>query len=128
MSTNRHDWYTSEGYDGGLHHCRKCDRSHQGPRPKAHDCPVSDAEHSAAAWLGQAGLYRTRLDAVLNGEQSLTPVSAEDLFKHASRYLYVTRTLRMGLKAPNSRVTKTPDETDAATDAHLQLHMESWHA
>ncbi|UPF02348.1 hypothetical protein MXB02_17375 [Pseudomonas mosselii] len=39
-----------------------------------HHCPVSDAEHSAAAWLGQAGLYRTRLEAVQNGEQYLEPV------------------------------------------------------
>lgn len=44
-----------------------------------HHCPASDAEHSAAAWLGQAGLYRTRLDAVQNGEQHLEPVSADEL-------------------------------------------------
>lgn len=83
MSTHPHAWYTSEGYDGGLHHCRKCDRSHQGPRPQAHDCPVSDAEHKAAAWLGPAGLYRTRLEAIQNGEQRVEPVSAEQLFSYA---------------------------------------------
>lgn len=83
MSTYSHKWYTSEGYDGGLHHCRKCGRDHQGPRPKNHDCPVSDAEHSAVAWLGPAGLYRTRLDAVQNGEQRIEPVSADQLFAYA---------------------------------------------
>lgn len=83
MTTHRHNWYTSESYDGGLHHCRKCNRSHQGPRPEAHDCPVSDAEHSAVAWLGPAGLYRTRLDAVQNGEQCIEAVSADQLFAYA---------------------------------------------
>jgi hypothetical protein len=48
-----------------------------------HHCPVPDAEHSAAAWLGQAGLYRTRLEAVQNGEQHLEPVSADELFELA---------------------------------------------
>lgn len=128
MSTHRHDWYMSDGDAGGQYHCRKCRRHNEGSAPEAHDCPVSNAEHNAAAWLGQAGLYRTRLEAVQNGEQHVEPVSPEELFKHASRYLFLTRTLRMGLKAPNSRVTKTHDETDAATDAHIKLHMESWHA
>ncbi|MFF7108140.1 hypothetical protein [Pseudomonas sichuanensis] len=85
MSTHRHDWHTFEGYDGGAHHCRKCDRHHQGPTPEAHDCPVSDAEHNAVAWLGQAGLYRTRFDAVRNCEQAVTPVSAAELFQLASK-------------------------------------------
>lgn len=84
MNTYQHDWHTSEGYDGGLHHCRKCKRNHQGPRLEAHDCPVSDAEHHAVAWLGQTGLYRTRFDAVRNFEQSVTPVSVDELFELAS--------------------------------------------
>lgn len=83
MSTYQHNWYTSKGYDGGLHHCRKCSRYHHGPRPKNHDCGVSDAEHSAVAWLGPAGLYRTRLAAVQNGEQRIEPVSADQLFAYA---------------------------------------------
>ncbi|UPF02922.1 hypothetical protein MXB02_20465 [Pseudomonas mosselii] len=83
MSTNRHDWYMIEGDDGGLYHCRKCKRDHQGTAPKTHGCPVSDAEHNAAAWLGQAGLYRTRLEATQNGEQHLEPVSASELFELA---------------------------------------------
>ena len=83
MSTHAHRWYTSEGYDGGLHHCKKCGRSHQGPRPNSTDCPVSDAEHNAVAWLGPAGLYPTRLDAVQNGEHCLEPVSADQLFSYA---------------------------------------------
>ncbi len=52
-----------------------------------HDCPVSDAEHSHAAWLGQAGLYRTRLEGVQNGEQHLEPVSADELFELARSHV-----------------------------------------
>lgn len=85
MSKHRHDWYMSEGDDGGLYHCRKCRRNHQGTAPEARGCPVSNAEHHAAAWLGQAGLYRTRFDAVRNFEQSVTPVSADELFELASK-------------------------------------------
>lgn len=59
--------------------------THQGPAPEAHDCPVSNAEQNAAAWLGQAGLYRTRFDAVRNCEQAVTPVSAAELFQLASK-------------------------------------------
>ncbi|WP_432777605.1 hypothetical protein O4O02_23590 [Pseudomonas fortuita] len=84
MTTHRHDWYTSEGYDGGLHHCKKCKLSSQGERI-ATPCPVSDAEHHAVAWLGQAGLYPTRFDAVRNFEQSIRPVSANELFELASK-------------------------------------------
>lgn len=82
MSTHPHNWYTSEGYDGGLHHCRKCGLDHQGPRPETNDCPVS-AEFGAVAWLGPAGLYRSRMEAVQNGEQCIEPVSANQLFSYA---------------------------------------------
>ncbi|WP_210668598.1 Lar family restriction alleviation protein [Pseudomonas protegens] len=37
------------------------------------------------AWLGQSGLYRTRFDALRNFEQSVTPVSADELFSLASK-------------------------------------------
>lgn len=85
MSTHRHDWYMSEADDGGLCHCRKCRHTHEGTVPEAHGCPVSNAEHNAVAWLGQAGLYRTRFDALHNCEQSVTPVSANELFELASK-------------------------------------------
>lgn len=84
MTSHCHDWYMSEGDDGGLYHCRKCRRDHQGTVPEAHDCPVSNAEHNAVAWLGPAGLYGTRLEAVRNGEQSSKPVSFAELFELAS--------------------------------------------
>lgn len=96
MSTNRHDWYMIEGGDGGLYHCRKCKRDHQGTVPKTHGCPVSGAEHNAAAWLGQAGLYRTRFEAVHNCEQSVTPVSPSELFELASKQ--VATQLKRGCK------------------------------
>lgn len=85
MSTHRHDWYMSEADDGGLYHCRKCRRTHEGTVPEAHGCSVSNAEHNAAAWLGQAGLYRTRFDALRNCEQFVTPISAAELFDLASK-------------------------------------------
>ncbi|WP_260441064.1 hypothetical protein [Pseudomonas putida] len=47
--------------------------------------PAPDVQLNAAAWLGQAGLYRTRFDAVRNCEQSVTPVSAAELFELASK-------------------------------------------
>ncbi|MFJ4256728.1 hypothetical protein ACIP01_07185 [Pseudomonas monteilii] len=84
MSTHKHHWETVDPYDGGLHICKKCKLSSQGER-LATPCPISDAEHSAVAWLGQAGLYRTRLDAVRNFEQSVTAVSASELFNLASK-------------------------------------------
>ncbi|MFK4234908.1 hypothetical protein [Pseudomonas guariconensis] len=87
MSMHKHQWRTADPYDGGLHYCQKCDRWHQGERPEANDCPVSDAEHSAVAWLGQAGLYRTRLEAVQNGEQHLEPVTANQLFELARNHV-----------------------------------------
>lgn len=87
MSTHRHDWYMSDYDDGGLYHCRKCRHSHQGTVPETHGCPVSNAEHNAVAWLGQAGLYRTRLEAVQNGEQALEPVSADQLFGLARNHV-----------------------------------------
>lgn len=40
-------------------------------------------EYSTAAWLGKSGLYRTRLEAVQNGEQHVEPVSASQLFELA---------------------------------------------
>lgn len=83
MSTFPHDWHGEDPYDGPLYTCRKCKRQVQYLIPEANDCPVSDAEQNAAAWLGQAGLYRTRLEAVQNGEQHLEPVSADKLFELA---------------------------------------------
>jgi len=40
---------------------------------------------SPHVWLGQAGLYFTRLDAVRNFEQSVTPISLDELFELASK-------------------------------------------
>lgn len=56
-----------------------------------HECPASHAENSAAAWLGQAGLYRTRLEGVQNGEQHLETVSADELFELARSHVHEGR-------------------------------------
>lgn len=84
MTIHKHLWETVDPYDGGYHICKKCKFGSQGER-LATPCPVSNAEHHAVAWLGQAGLYRTRFDAVRNGEQSLTPISSNELFELASK-------------------------------------------
>jgi hypothetical protein len=84
ITTHKHLWETVDPYDGGYHICKKCKLGSQGERLVT-PCPVSDAEYHAVAWLGQAGLYRTRFDAVRNFEQSVTPVSADELFNLASK-------------------------------------------
>lgn len=83
ITTHKHLWETVDPYDGGYHICKKCKLGSQGER-LATPCPVSDAEYHAVAWLGQAGLYRTRFEAVRNFEQSLAPVNADELFNLAS--------------------------------------------
>ncbi|PLP87394.1 phosphohydrolase [Pseudomonas sp. FFUP_PS_473] len=59
------------------------------------DHELADARNqpagSAHAWLGQAGLYATRLEAVSNGEQLLRPVSQEELLQHARHSLFPSR-------------------------------------
>lgn len=84
INTQEHLWETVDPYDGGYHICKKCKLGSQGER-LATPCPVSDAEYHAVAWLGQAGLYRTRFEAVRNFEQSIAPVSADELFELASK-------------------------------------------
>ncbi|UDU82886.1 hypothetical protein [Pseudomonas sp. HN2-3] len=84
ITTHKHLWETVDPYDGGYHICKKCKLGSQGER-LATPCPVSDAEYHAVAWLGQAGLYRTRFEAVGNFEQSVAPVTADELFNLASK-------------------------------------------
>ncbi|HCF7097565.1 TPA: hypothetical protein ACQTYN_001109 [Pseudomonas aeruginosa] len=72
-----------------------------------------------AAWLGQRGIYRSRLEAVCNGEQLVDPLTLGELIQHAWRYLYLTRRAGLGLKParqPLTSTTKTPEATDAAVD------------
>lgn len=56
---------------------------------KCNELPAPDGEQRAAAWLGQAGLYRTRFDAVRNFEQSLIPVTVAELFNLASKQVSI---------------------------------------
>lgn len=51
----------------------------------AQDYLSAASENRAAAWLGQAGLYRTRFDAVRNCEQSVTKITDDELFELASK-------------------------------------------
>lgn len=83
ITTHKHLWETVDPYDGGYHICKKCKFGSQGERLTT-PCAVSDAEYHAVAWLGQAGLYRTRFEAVRNFEQSVEPVTADELFNLAS--------------------------------------------
>lgn len=82
--TGKHLWETVDPYDGGYHSCEKCKLGSKGERI-ATPCPISEAEYHAVAWLGQAGLYRTRFEAVRNFEQSVAPVTADELFELASK-------------------------------------------
>jgi hypothetical protein len=84
VTTHKHLWETVDPYDGGYHICKKCKLGSQGERLGT-PCPVSDAEYNAVAWLGKAGLYRTRFEAVRNFEQSVAPVTADELFNLASK-------------------------------------------
>ncbi|ENQ1002081.1 TPA: hypothetical protein ACIR1J_003462 [Pseudomonas aeruginosa] len=70
------------------------------PDAEAVDLPEISVEHStelltssapcagvsrplAAAWLGQRGIYRSRLEAVSNGEQLVDPLTLRELIQHA---------------------------------------------
>ncbi|HHW2087655.1 TPA: hypothetical protein ACUT5H_000248 [Pseudomonas aeruginosa] len=106
------------------------------PIAEAVDLPEISVEHSTefltgsapcagvsrplpAAWLGQRGIYRSRLEAVCNGEQLVDPLTLRELIQHAWRYLYLTRRAGLGLKParqPLTSTTKTPEATDAAVD------------
>ncbi|HBN9870055.1 TPA: hypothetical protein L3925_002270 [Pseudomonas aeruginosa] len=86
------------------------------PLAEAVDLPEISVEHSTefltgsapcagvsrplpAAWLGQRGIYRSRLEAVCNGEQLVDPLTLGELIQHAWCYLYLTR--RAGLTQPS---------------------------
>jgi len=84
IPTYKHLWETVDPYDGGYHICKKCNLGSQGERLGT-TCPVPDAGYHAVAWLGQAGLYRTRFEAVRNFEQSVAPVTADELFNLANK-------------------------------------------
>ncbi|MCZ9674061.1 hypothetical protein LSG40_22975 [Pseudomonas aeruginosa] len=113
-------------------------KTEQDSRPiaEAVDLPEISVEHSTefltgsapcagvsrplpAAWLGQRGIYRSRFEAVCNGEQLVDPLTLGELIQHAWRYLYLTRRAGLGLKParqPLTSTTKTPEATDAAVD------------
>ncbi|PYG83198.1 MULTISPECIES: hypothetical protein [unclassified Pseudomonas] len=109
ITKHNHLWETVDPYDGGYHICKKCKLGSQGER-LATPCPVSDAEYHAVAWLGQAGLYRTRFEAVRNFEQSVAPVTAEELFNLASEQ--VLSQLNEGRQSarPNSIVPNSQEQ------------------
>lgn len=70
---------------------------------KSNELPAPDAEQRAAAWLGQAGLYRTRFDAVRNFEQSVTPVTVDELFGLARKQ--VLRALGVDMQSACPSIT-----------------------
>jgi len=74
-------------HDGNAITCSSCDactRVVLGEKTGLADLWNSRAA-TPQAWLGQAGLYRTRFDALRNFEQSVMPVSADELFNLASK-------------------------------------------
>lgn len=50
---------------------------------------MTQSDTTAVAWLSPAGLYRSRLEAVQNGEQCIEPVSADQLFSYAHALVYM---------------------------------------
>lgn len=107
ITSHKHRQETVDPYDGGYHICKKCKLGSQGER-LATPCPVSHAEYHAVAWLGQAGLYRTRFEAVRNFEQSVAPVTADELLKLAGKQVLSElnqgqQSARTGSTEPNSQ-------------------------
>ncbi|WEL56690.1 hypothetical protein PZ739_05845 [Pseudomonas kermanshahensis] len=96
---------------------------------KAHDRAGPSSEHRAAAWLGPAGLYRTRLDAVRNFEQFVTPVSADELFELASKQVCNIRPSEMPCAGTpverdlNPTEGGTPDNNIALEILEERLHQ-----
>jgi len=112
-TTHKHLWETVDPYDGGYHICKKCKLGSQGER-LATPCPVSDAEYHAVAWLGQAGLYRTRFDAVRNFEQSVAPVTADELFNLASKQVLSQLNENRQSARPSSTAPDSQEQEDYA--------------
>ena len=113
ITTHKHLWETVDPYDGGYHICKKCKLGSQGER-LATPCPVSDAEYNAVAWLGQAGLYRTRFDAVRNFEQSVAPVTADELFNLASKQVLSQLNENRQSARPSSTAPDSQEQEDYA--------------
>lgn len=70
---------------------------------KSNELPAPDVDQRTAVWLGQAGLYRTRFEAVRNFEQSVTPVMVDELFDFARRQ--VLRELGVDLQSACPSIT-----------------------
>lgn len=113
ITMHKHFWETVDPYDGGYHICRKCKLGSQGER-LATPCPVSDAEYHAVAWLGQAGLYRTRFEAVRNFEQSIAPVTADELFNLASKQVLSQLSESRQSAQPSSAKPKSQEQESLA--------------
>jgi len=75
-----------------------------------HDHPAPTANPNAAAWLGQAGLYRTRFEAVRNFEQSIAPVSADELFNLASKQVLTHLSEGRQSARPSNAETNSPEQ------------------
>ncbi len=90
MSAHRHNWYTSESFDGGRYQCRKYGRDHKNPRHEAHDCAVSNAVHIAVDPLSQAKLDGTHLENELMGEEQMQNLPGEQLFLASQIFEHAT--------------------------------------
>lgn len=77
---------------------------------KSNEMPVPDVDQRAAAWLGQAGLYRTRFDAVRNFEQSVSPVSTDELFNLASMQVLSQRDEGRQSARPSNAETNSQEQ------------------
>lgn len=81
-------------------------------------------EGPAYAWRGRAGLYRTRLEAVSNCEQSVTPVSVNELFELARKQEQSTLNLSPEISMTPKLLSVPPELLEQALDAAAAVGMQ----
>ncbi len=89
-----------------------------------HDHSDHNAKPKAVGWLGQAGLYRTRLEAVSNCEQSVTPVSSNELFELAHKQVQSMLTATPETSVTPKFLSVTSEPLEQALDAAAAVGMQ----
>lgn len=89
-----------------------------------HDHPAHNTKPTAAGWLGQAGLYRSRLEAVSNCEQSVSPVSANELFELARKQVQITLNVPPEISMPSKLLSVPSELLEQALDAAAAVGMQ----
>lgn len=85
---------------------------------------IHHSNPTAAGWLGQAGLYRSRLEAVSNCEQSVTPVSAKELFELARKQAQSTLNVPPEISTTPKLLSVPSELLEQALDAAAAVGMQ----